>query len=507
VKHRLLKHGIYNTSAGAIRIALALTTVPLLIRFLGLEEYGLWALISAVLGLLTLAEGGLSTTTTVFVAQDLAQDKSDELSQTLTISFSLMIGLASITALIMQFTSTAIVHQLIHLPPMHQQDAIQALQLTGWVVWVRLLQQVFVGIEQAHQEYRLLNILNTCQWIGLSLGLFIIAWQGGHTPELVQWQLLTGLITLLSHAWVVFKLLQHRKLRYLWNQPKAIRLFHQSWMTWVTTLGGALFVRGDRLIVGAQLGTEVLGVYAAIIDVASSINVFSALPIQPILPLLSQYKASNQVNTVGQNLVDQDKTRYLEILEHNTKSQVQQALRLNTFVALSMGFLLFMFTPWTIQLFVGNSFPQQTMTSFQIATLIYSGIALNPVGFYILLGIAVKWAMLLSLASGIFSLGCIIIGLYYGGLLGAIIGNAAYLTTCIMNIGALYKLRLEISLWMRTVFLPLVWFCACCAVGSLTPNEVSIRIMFSMASVLILACWFVCVSRINLKAWLAKCAV
>jgi Polysaccharide biosynthesis protein len=69
----MLKNGFYNAAAGAVRVGLAILTIPVLIRLMGVEEYGLWALASAIVGIVTLAEAGLSTATTVFVSQDLGQ--------------------------------------------------------------------------------------------------------------------------------------------------------------------------------------------------------------------------------------------------------------------------------------------------------------------------------------------------------------------------------------------------------------------------------------------------
>jgi O-antigen/teichoic acid export membrane protein len=496
VNHRLLKHGIYNAAAGAIRILLALCTVPILIRCLGLESYGLWALVSAILGLVTLAEGGLSTATTVFVAQDLAQDDRQSLSQTLTVSFSLMFGLATVTALGMQLGAEAIVHHLLRLRPAQQHEAIQALQWSGWVVWTRLMQQVLIGVEQAYQRYGLLNLLNTVQWIGLSLGLLIIAVQGGHAPALMQWQFSAGVVTLLSHGWVVRHLCQHQALQYAWNARKAVDLARQSWMTWVTALGGALFIRGDRIIVGTQLGTEALGIYSAITDMTGAINLFSALPVQPLLPVLSQFKAPT-VEAIGSAPGPNPQRPHPQV-------QIQQAIRLNVCIALGMGLLMSLIAPWVIPLFVGSVIQPQTRLSFQLAVIIYALFSLNAVGYYALLSIAVEWGMILSIASGIFSLICIAIGASAGGLLGAIIGNAGYLTSCTMVVMALHKLHLPPTLWLRTIYVPLIWFSICTTVTIFMPDEIIIRGLFCLVAIAILAHWFITVNQINLKAWMTR---
>ena len=57
----MIRNGLYNLIGGVVRVFSITFTTPLLIRFMGLENYGLWALVSSVVGLVTLAEAGLST--------------------------------------------------------------------------------------------------------------------------------------------------------------------------------------------------------------------------------------------------------------------------------------------------------------------------------------------------------------------------------------------------------------------------------------------------------------
>jgi O-antigen/teichoic acid export membrane protein len=478
VKQQILRHGIYNAAAGAIRIVLALLTVPLLLRFLGLQEYGLWALVSAVLGLVALAEGGLSTASTVLISQDIVKADRQSLSETLSASFLLILGLATATAIILNLSASTIVHYCFNLPIVQAANATIALQLAGWVVWTRLIQQVLISVEQAYQRYGLLNVINTVQWIALSVGLFIVAWQGGQTIALMQWQLCAGIITLISHGWIVGTILRPQGVGYCWNQQKAIALAQQSWMTWVTTLGGALFIRGDRIIIGAQLGTEVLGVYSAITDMTGAINLFSALPVQPLLPALSQVKEQP-----GQM----------------TKQPIQQALRLNAAVALGMGVTLLSVAPWLLPIFLGREVSIQTVNSFQIATIVYALFSLNAVGYYALLSIAVKWSMVLSIGSGIISLIGIAIGCQYGGLIGAMIGNASYLTSCSMVIVALQKLQLRPQLLVRTLWLPILWFGVCSAIAIALPHTIIGRSLFLISSLMALSYWFITSNQIKLR--------
>jgi O-antigen/teichoic acid export membrane protein len=101
VKVDVIKNGLYNVISSVIRGGIGIITIPLLIRSLGVEEYGLWTLAYALVGTVALMEGGLSTATTVFVSQDLSKEDNNELLQTLTIVLISTLFLSSVAAIVL----------------------------------------------------------------------------------------------------------------------------------------------------------------------------------------------------------------------------------------------------------------------------------------------------------------------------------------------------------------------------------------------------------------------
>ncbi|MHC5611056.1 MAG: lipopolysaccharide biosynthesis protein [Nostoc sp.] len=473
MKNSLLKNGFYNSVAGLIRIALGILIIPVLIRILGIEEYGLWTLASAVVVMVTLAEAGLSTATTVFVSQDLGKKDVDGLSQTLTVTFGAMLILATLAAVALWMGAEGIINLFPKLGQEQQLKVIQAIQIGGLVVAVRLLQQILVGVEQAHQRYDLMNVVNTMQCVLLSVGMLVVATLGGRTVELMQWQALTSVVSLLSHIWIVRSLLKDINLGLSWNQEKAMAVGGYSLMMWVDTLGSTLFSRGDRLIVGSLLGTQMVGVYAAITDVTAQINSFSALPVQPLLPSLS-------------NLIeDQDINR------HQLKQQVEQATQISGLVALGMGASLITLSPLIVRIFFSQQTTSEYITLFCIATAIYAFYSCHAVGYYSLLATkAVKTCALIQLLGSLSSLLLIAFGAYNFGLIGAILGNSGYLSTGLVTVFGMKRLSFSYFLWLKWLWFPLIWFFMIVLLNFQLPTDYILRyIVFSIQTIVILI-WF-----------------
>lgn len=485
MKNNFFKNGFYNTFAGVIRIGLAILTIPLLMRLIGIEEYGLWTLASTIILVVTLAEAGLSTATTVFVSQDLGKEDFEGLSQTLTVTVGGILILATFAAMSLYFTADTIISLFSKLEKSQHIVAVNSLQIGSLVVWSRLLQHILIGVEQAYQNYGLLNILNTIQYFSLSFGLVIVAWLGGKTVELMQWQAISSMLILIGHIWLVRSLIGKNFLRPAWKADKVLAIANYSFTIWLLTLGTALFSRGDRLIVGYCLGSENLGIYGGVTEVASAINSLSSLPVQPLVPILSNYSRNHNIS-------------------HSELTQkIKQAIELNTFFALGSAAFLFILSPFIMRLIFAEVATQDTLIALQTAIVIYGLFSLNAVGFFILISNDPKTVMRIQLISGILALTLIFLGASKFGLLGAIAGNIGFLLTWLMIFLGLKHLKISNLLWLKSSFFLLVWFTTC-ILGKLLISQFEFLIIFSVIQVIVIVRYIINIFSKELNLLLYK---
>lgn len=420
----MLKSGLYNVTGAGIRLVLSVLTIPLLIRILGVEEYGLWVLASTVVGVVTLAEAGLSIATTVFVSQDLKSSDATRLAQTLTVTLSSMAVLSTLAAIALIAFAPLLMNLFPAVKPEQRSMTQVAFQLGSIVVWTRLMQQVLVGLEQAFDRYGSMNALNTLQVMLSTLGLVAVAWLGGRAAQMMLWMAIVGLLTLVLHTVFAAYLLRGWRMKFDWSRARFKEVAGYSVLTWLTNLGGVMFGQFDRIIVGSILGPSILGVYAAITSIVVQINVFSSLPVQPILPLMSAAHAKNNVNSL-----------YMQ-------ATVKKAFTVNVLVVVAACFSLLVLAPLVISLMLPDANNSQTLFAFSCAVIIYSLYSLNAVGYYILFAIkAVRVNFAINILSGGSALLLIGILASHFGLSGAILGNAAYCLSLLMVPIALQRLR------------------------------------------------------------------
>ncbi|NEU76494.1 oligosaccharide flippase family protein [Hassallia byssoidea VB512170] len=478
MKNSLLKNGFYNTVGGVVRIGLAVLTIPILIRMLGIEEYGLWTLAYAVVQVVNLAEAGLSVATTVFVSQDIvkedANDLSNSLSETLTVTFGGMLIFATIAAISLLFGAELIVSFFPKLGQVQQLTIQHALQIGGLVVWARLLQRVLIGVEQAYQRYDLANLFNTIESLLLSFGMLIVTWLGGRTIALMQWQAVAAIAILLGHIWVFRTLTHNMKLHVNWNQKRGLAIARYSLMTWLTSLGGMIFARGDRLIVGALLGSKVLGVYATITDLTTVISRLSDLPVQPLLPALSKIIT----------ILDKDKTKL--------QQQIKQAVEINTLIALGLGTVFFTLAPFLMHVMLGDVVKSEYILAFRIMIIIETLHSLYAVGYYVLFSVnAVVENLAIHLFSSLLSIVLIYLFSNRFGLIGAILGNAGFLCVLSAIVWGMKYLNINPNTWLRWYSLPFFSFIAFAIGGFLVKDSFEFIFCLCIVQFIMLIKWFI----------------
>ncbi|MEA5466507.1 lipopolysaccharide biosynthesis protein [Leptothoe sp. PORK10 BA2] len=478
----MIKDGLYNLVGAIFRMGVTVATIPLLIRLIGLEEYGVWTIVYTVIAIVTLAEAGLSVSTTFFLSRDIADQNEDSISQTLTVSFCAMIILASLAALLLCLGADYLVYLFPKLTESQHQTIVPAFRLAALVVWAKMLQRICVGIEQAYQCYGLFNLVSTLQVGVVNLGMVGVAYAKGMTLELMQWQIVTNLLFLLIHSVISFRLIQSVRLNFIWNHERCIEIFRYSLMTWLTSIGSTLFTQGDKLIVGSILSPSMLGVYAAITSITAQINALSALSVQPLLPQLSRLLQSAQF-----------KTR--ELIK-----TIRQAAHINAGVSVGLGGGLLMLAPFVLKLLLPGVDISTYLGEFYAAIIIYTLYSLNAVGYYILFSTDnVNFCLKTQIFSGLTSLILITLGANTFGLWGAILGNAAYNCIWLLTYKAMFTLNISISLWVRWFAFAGFWFGLISALAFLLPNSLYLRLVVVVIHTLVLLYWFYTHSHLNFK--------
>jgi len=438
---------------------------------MGLETYGLWSFVMAIISIFTLAEGGLSLSITVFVVRDLSGDRPRGVIETITITLSLIFTLASLATIAILLSAHALSGLLPNILPEQRDKLGYTLALSAPVIWARLHQQALIGLKQAYHRFGLINILQTTQTAVLTVGWLLIAWRQRDIVALMIWQVLVTLSFLVLHIIYGVRLLRGIDLRPTWTRSKANCIVRYSLTNWLGMLGAALFSHADRLIIGTILGSSGLGFYATITSVTSQINTLSSMFIQPQLPIITQMFTNLTANLL------------------QLRERVRQAIAMNTFGSLGIGTVLLAGSNPILRSLV-SGVNIEMLTAFRILIVIYSLYSLNAVGTYILIGAnQTKKNSLLIICCGLATLGLIAFGARSFGITGAITGNVGYIGTLAVYWFSMQQISLAHWKWLGWIYLPLGIFLCGSVMTILLPHLVD-PFLIGTFQICILSVWF-----------------
>ena len=292
----ILKKNITANFFGNIwQVLIAVLFVPLYIKFMGVEAYGLIGVFTTLQAMLGLLDMGLSSTLNREMARlstlpDKAQDMRNMVRTLETIywALSIFIGLA-VMAL-----SPFLAHQWVNAGQLSPQIIEQSVLIMGFVVSLQMTAGFYSGGLMGLQNQVLLNAVNVSMNTLRGIGAVLLLWLVSPTILVFfLWQVAISIIHTLLLAVFLWRRLpayhkpavfQRRLLRGIWQFTAGI--------SGITILG-AILSQVDKIILSKMLTLEMFGYYTLASVVAMSLGRLTAPMFFGIYPRFTQLVSLN----------------------------------------------------------------------------------------------------------------------------------------------------------------------------------------------------------------------
>ena len=187
---RIFKNGIYSALSWVFPIVFAVIVTPVVVRGLGNEIYGLYAV---VLGFISYSFAfGIGKTAAKYVSEYNATGESDKISETVSAALWLSLGTGIAGALIVALTAEYIVSNVLLIPPQMHDTALTAVYLACLTILVTMLSQVFQSVLQGLQRFDVFVFLSSLSVFLLNLGSVLIVVEGYGVLTLLIWNLIVA---------------------------------------------------------------------------------------------------------------------------------------------------------------------------------------------------------------------------------------------------------------------------------------------------------------------------
>jgi O-antigen/teichoic acid export membrane protein len=288
----------------ALSVLTGFVLIPLVIRSIGLVEFGLWALVTGLVGTMSLLDAGLAPTLTKKSAELLALNDQAELNRTANriLTLYLLIGVLScaIMCLLAFF-----VGKIFHIPAGELYVFRVVLIIVALQLAITFPLSTWGGIVSGLQDFHILSAISvvttlakfvlTITLLKLGFGLVSLVWLGFFAA-------CAGGVT--SLVWVRYRLpgLKIRTSpRYLTELGDVVRF---SGIMFIWGIAGRILLESDRIIIGIFLPVAAISIYEVglrICNYSRSIlyPMFTLLPAASDLSALNQKARLQQLYIVG----------------------------------------------------------------------------------------------------------------------------------------------------------------------------------------------------------------
>ena len=318
-------------------VVVGFVVTPILTHQLGIQRYGVWALIGALIPFLELLELGFANATVAFIGRHLELDEHDKVDATINTSF-LILSVLGVVAFIGVTIFTIFLPEIVTTIPKDLVGQAQfLLLLMAFDMALSIPMDTFGGALIGLQRYDLLNYSLVAVLTAQAIGwVIVLAFHGG----LVALGIVTVAISLvgqLSRFLIARHLLPWFRLSFRRFDAALARTFTtlSGWYS-LAQISDAVLTLTDVLIVGAVAGVASAAVYA----VAQRVGPLPLRIVQPriytLFPTAAELGARN--NESG--------------LRDRTEAVARFALYLSVPVAIALGFLAGPF----VEVWVGSLF-------------------------------------------------------------------------------------------------------------------------------------------------------
>lgn len=269
----LKKNILANYLGQGWTVLMGLAFIPLYIKYLGIEAYGLIGVFAMLQAWMMMLDMGMTPTLSREMARYSAGARSAESILDLLRSFEwICVGLAVLIVLFVWLLAPLLSNSWLKVEKLPVDTVIQAVSVMGFVIAARLWEEVYRGVIRGMQRQVWLNgaqaVLATLRWAGV---LGVLIWVTPTIQAFFMWQAFVSIIGVIIYAHQTYRWLPdcYRGGKFSLNAIKGIGRFAGGMVA--ITLLALMLTQVDKLLLSGLLSLEQFGYYVLASVVAGGV--------------------------------------------------------------------------------------------------------------------------------------------------------------------------------------------------------------------------------------------
>jgi O-antigen/teichoic acid export membrane protein len=276
-------------------ILAAIFTIPVLIRTLGTDRFGILALAWTLVGYFNLFDLGMGRALAQVVAEKRGQNDAHQIPSLVWTTFLWVLGLGCIAALLLNLVAPWLVYRALKVPDGLRLESLQSLRLLSVCIPIVMGAAALRGVLDAHERFRETNILRILTGTFIFLGpMLVLPFSTRLLPIMAVLAVTRGLDGAV-HLWLCTQLLSWPRLS--GGVGRLLPLLRLGgWMTLSNTLS-PLMVYLDRFFIGALISMAAVAHYTVPYDMVANMGTIPGALVVILFPAFSAHYQSDPTRT------------------------------------------------------------------------------------------------------------------------------------------------------------------------------------------------------------------
>lgn len=266
----LKRNSAFNLIGGVIPALAALAVVPVIVRGLGAEGYGLLVLVTSILGYFALLDVNITAGSTKYVAEHQARGDAHLVNQTIGFGLLVYLAIGLVGAALLYSLSGWLAGAVFNVAPAQHEIAAKCLKVAALGFLFGQLQIYLQSIPQALMRYDVTSRFEVAFGLAVPLGSVVLLQAGFGLLAIVWLRVFLSLINALLLVRSIRMLLPQLR----WEAPQRATVRSMSSFSayaFLSRVAALTYAHGDKLIIGAIVGMQPLAVYAVAATVGNRV--------------------------------------------------------------------------------------------------------------------------------------------------------------------------------------------------------------------------------------------
>ncbi|WP_457553862.1 flippase [Desulfobacula sp.] len=295
----LARNTILNLIGYGTPLLVALIAIPILVKGLGTERFGVLTLVWILISYIGLFDLGLSRALIKLVAEKLGAGLDNEIPPLIWTGLSIMffvgIAVGGFVIVLMPW----LVKGLLNIPLTLQKETLNAFYLIAVFVPIIVLSISLRGILDAHQRFDLTNIVRIPLGIFTFLAPVLVLPFTNSLFYIVAVILFGRMLACISQAVFCFHIVPALCKRIVFNSKMAVALVKfGGWMT-ITNIISPIMIYIDRFFISGIISVTAVAYYATPSEVVTKLTLVSSAMMAVFFPAFSSAYMQDKNNAAG----------------------------------------------------------------------------------------------------------------------------------------------------------------------------------------------------------------